>query len=188
MDRIRAAALLTVVLIGAPGCDDSTTDLGGPGRFTAEVSGGLAGSFEGTATFGAVTGTESGSAFVVSLLSDEETPDGRPARIIAFVHEQGSRPDTGAVSLLDAPAWADTATAAFPDSLYAIFVDLGEEGEPLYRSAGGVLEVSTSSGAVLTGAFTFDAVLSAGGTSAAPVRVTVTGELEAVPGEPRVSF
>jgi hypothetical protein len=188
MRQIRSAPIVLLALAAA--CNDSSTDIEGPGTFDAEVTGEVTATVNGSAVFGQAAATESGNGFVLSLVSRKQTGSGRPEQVVVFIHEAAERPPVGTLDLLDMTAWRDTAAVnTYPAGPYGLFVDFTGALVPIYSSAGGELSITESTETRLAGTFQFPGevlVTTESGTDT--LEVQVTGSFEAVAGTPAVSF
>lgn len=185
----RLSVLVALLATAVVACNETGTDLEGPGTFDAEVTGELETSINGSAIYGPSSGTASGAGFVLSLIS-RETSGGRPRQVILFVDEGGEQPEVGTTVLLDEHAWSETALEeTFPPDLYAIFANFVGDLVPLYTSTGGELVVTESTGSRLRGSFDFPArFIHETDTSTDTLDVVVSGTFEALPGTPEIAF
>jgi hypothetical protein len=128
--------LLTAALIG---CD--TADSGGStaGTFTAQISGDLAKSFSGVASFGSVAEQEIFTLALSSTAGD----------MVSIAKPVSGRPATGSHPI------RDVGTAIETDEFWATIVLLAED--VVFQSTSGTMQISSSGPQQLSGTISFDA-------------------------------
>ncbi len=138
-------AFLVLGLLAA--CDSNEPGGGGQaaGTFTAQISGDLAKSFSGVASFGSVTGESE----IFTLALSTTVGD-----MVSVARLGAGRPGTGTITILD--VGAGVSSQAYWGTVVLLQEDV------VFQSTSGTMQISTSSAQQLSGSLSFDAVTNDG--------------------------
>lgn len=158
--------LAVITLAALAGCDSANSGGSTAGTFTAQISGDLAKSFAGVASFGSVPDADMFTLALSSTVGDA----------VSIARRVPVRPGTGTFPI------RDVGTAIETDEFFATIVLLSED--VVFQSTAGTMQVSASGPQQLSGTVSFEAETSDGrevvltATFSAICPLTTTGSCE----------